>query len=766
MDTSSRTNSSDSDSDIEFPLYKPSPSSDTLQCLPQEAKQAIRLLVLAQKHDFKAPLPRSISEQLQIVIGFLEALEHQVKTGGSLCDASQGALLELIDPLCLSALFRCRGLAVAEDRRSDGVVNLADIALMRLVVLNNILLGAISEGEQYELVSSVCRQKELDLQRAIKQLPETWELLPTALSRTTYSPAAQWCALHLLFLAYACTPDATIKLSLRSVQTLLGHLYRLIENSQQGQSLLSRDGNTYQTTTAAALFLYLFWRLYQRYHEGETDAPPASFRPRSFGYLLELIVFVMDFEDCACRPRPALTPPQRLLLSGQFVPWTWSVWSDGRAAGAEYIVCLTSNWIFHHAFDSDPPASTHPLAPKQGTESTTKLDPAPSKAVLSLTQEMATPDSDSKVEEYLVVVKESCCMLLSLAQLPGPGLESLTENCLGSLLSLYLALKDSPKELDIKEVIIELFTLISTTSLRAGIESLSSNGTKSRLFSKVDRAILHYQRLLVAIKPGDDVTPECYFRAPTLFLCFLCTIWQARKDYIGLLDGIPFLGVVIKTLLAHADGTAPYYKAMRAAALVAIAACRNEQSFHDYVGKRELRELSFSVVGNSHDLTTACAYAYYLLLRETPLKSQLLACLAWDYFRNSLTTIMAGTSYLEGEECTALLASTSICLALLKLVLAHGDTLTAALRSPWTISLCKTLRCIIESTAAHPTFAGALKKRLTVPGKQLLDAISSRSSDPTKQTSGDDMPPFQPQVSFVRQSHGGLQVLVITKLNA
>jgi hypothetical protein len=112
------------------------------------------------------------------------------------------------------------------------------------------------------------------------------------------------------------------------------------------------------------------------------------------------------------------------------------------------------------------------------------------------------------------------------------------------------------------------------------------------------------------VKPGDGRVQGPCFRAPTLFLCFLCTIWQASKEYIGLVDGFPFLDTVVRTLL-HAGGIGSYSQEMRAAALVAIAACRDEQSFHDHISKRELRELSFAVVADGHDLNAACRLAFH-----------------------------------------------------------------------------------------------------------------------------------------------------------
>lgn len=65
-------------------------------------------------------------------------------------------------------------------------------------------------------------------------------------------------------------------------------------------------------------------------------------RPRSFGFLLEVIMTVLGYpHDDPAFPLQHLTPAQHLLLRwGKTVPWSWSVWHDRRAADSEEVLFL------------------------------------------------------------------------------------------------------------------------------------------------------------------------------------------------------------------------------------------------------------------------------------------------------------------------------------------------------------------------------------------------------------------------------------------
>ncbi|KAF8481156.1 hypothetical protein DFH94DRAFT_444211 [Russula ochroleuca] len=105
----------------------------------------------------------------------------------------------------------------------------------------------------------------------------------------------------------------------------------------------------------------------------------------------------------------------------------------------------------------------------------------------------------------------------------------------------------------------------------------------------------------------------------------------------------------------------------------------------------------------------------------------------WDYLRDVLLLILTG-NYIRDEAPLGFLVAPIICEGLLALPRKSGDPLVIwALCSPWSMSLCRKLRELLEGN--EDTFSKTqiiLKKRLSLGGKTLMEKLENGVREETE----------------------------------
>ncbi|TEB39241.1 hypothetical protein FA13DRAFT_458727 [Coprinellus micaceus] len=257
----------------------------------------------------------------------------------------------LIRDVFLSKLFRLREALDNRDPKPDSFLSILHSILRHVLTLSGILCTDTC-GDADSFVPKGLRQiRERDLHNSISNLPRGWHSIPSILSGKTYSPATQRCALTLLFVAYVVGPQlGNDPPSESSHKVVLDHLYQCIDDSLNSHSFLLTTGNPEQSQLTLAMFVCLFSTVHIAvFRDTSSDNGGSPMRPRSFGFLLEVMITVLGHpSNEAILPLQSITPAQHLCLRwGKVVPWTWSVWQDRRAANSEAVVFLTSTWFYH-----------------------------------------------------------------------------------------------------------------------------------------------------------------------------------------------------------------------------------------------------------------------------------------------------------------------------------------------------------------------------------------------------------------------------------
>ncbi|EFI28642.1 hypothetical protein CC1G_13668 [Coprinopsis cinerea okayama7 len=686
---------------------------------------------------------------LSVILGFLDGIERAVSSRELLSKQTMAVFLLLARPGSLWSLFKQRQ---ASRGKQFVVVQTVEGILFRLLTVNNILTMQCS-GELLDekLPSTLRAQQYTALRNAIRQLPDSWNSLPSILSKTAHFPIIQRCALHLLFIAYCLGEEDDIPTD--TGNKILEHLYRCIENSQQGPCLLARDSNMAHKSVIASVFLCLFSKIHRACSGASGAVPPPSFRPRSLSFLLELVGIVIGSrKEAHCMPLLTLNGPQRLLvLFDDFVPWCWTVWNDARAANSEQVIALTATWFFHLS------KSREHMAQEQALESHIRTgllaNVAASKLMLShlfssLVQEFVVTPEDGGPSHLLEVLLMGTCSLRAILQLSGSDQDSIMLQCIDSILYVYSHLGHGYQELEAKEVIMEVLTLTDPTILATCFLRLLTSPRRGSYLDNLDRAIIHCRSSLGSMETGG-------WRAAKLTLDFMAIMWHSSGKFILLFSGLSLLGTVVQVLGEENHKTLPGYCELRNTVLIAISIVRDEDGFLAFVTKPQLYELSSSVASGGICLTTASIYAHYLLTKKVPTKSRLLVTLAWNYFQTSLSVILAGTFTYTGEaETIALLASSSICFALVKLLHSSPELKDYVFPTPWTVSLYGSLSKLLEYEKRTTTdFLMRLRERLRHPGEALLKALSPGSSGGSS-TFRDEFPSFSTRLLFFRTESG------------
>ncbi|TFK30577.1 hypothetical protein FA15DRAFT_690272 [Coprinopsis marcescibilis] len=688
------------------------------------------------------------------LVHWLQTLYHAIGIKYPLLTPNQ------VRPSFLEIIFWCRETtrsANASQATRIQCGNIAESVLHRVICLTNPLAPHIFTPSDDLLPESLRNKKEMDVHNAIKQFPDSWEMLPSVLSRTIHSPVAQRTALRLLFSAYAAVDGSVIPH--RTAEIILKHLFECIENSLHGHSILAMDASLTENSITATLFLRLFSKVHSK---ANAHGSPPLFRPRCFAFMLELVALVMgEPRGSTCIPLNELTDSQRLLLEcEQFVSWAWLTWTDDRVENSEQVEFLTSTWFFWvnriHVNGNGNGKKRPCLALKNAV----LREPDGAKSILarilrSLHQETRR---NGCVPSIVTVLANACLALLSISQLHGSWkIDSNGSCCLEHIIDIFLALGTTPDELYVQQIILEILCLYDPMFLSRRMESTFRSPKHNTILGSLDEAITMCNVLIKRARTPDIIDQDGCLRSVRLFLDFMTLVWHTKSDSIKTFPGLALIGSITE-LLDEQSAQLPRsqdYQDLRNSVFAAVTEHIQDPALFDYVSHRKLRRLAFSVTDGSHDLPTASAYAYYVLLRETPMESRMLSVATWNYLQNSLTGTLAGAFNQSCEdENLSLLCSTGICVALLKLLRLHPELKDYVLGTPWSRSLYISLRALFKQgdTPSQTRYITALRSRLDLAGKSLLRLLSSAGNR-------DTVPEFSAKLLFYRSELGRWQMI-------
>ncbi|KAF6766334.1 hypothetical protein DFP72DRAFT_866211 [Ephemerocybe angulata] len=559
--------------------------------------------------------------------------------------------------------------------------------------------------------------QEKGLYESIKKL-QGWQTLPSILSSRNSSPATQRCSLQFLFAAYVLSPQLGHEQPPGSTyDPLLKCLYDCIDGALNRRSFLITSTNSPSDEITVAMFICLFATVYTVVAEGAAyDAIP-TLRPRSFGFLLELIISITGYPvGEPCVPLKNLTSPQNLLLRwGSVLPWAWNIWQDQRAADSEHIVFLTANWMFHIDGLSaivKQPSINFDLALQQTAGAygniTLELYRSLSRLICVPSQYGTWSPHGTAVVTILTKCTVSFITLLRSYYSAKHIVHGTIMACCECILGLFCYVGDSEEEMCAQELILEALLLVPASLMKTYMKEFIITN-KVDFLSRLDKVIEGSSRE-DEIQVTDDL-----LRGVELVLQFVLFLWHTDPTTKTLFTGELLISRALRYLKSYSgsEDVGHFRSSLISVASLILPDLAKKQ-------KKALECLILDAVRDYQDLTCASAISMFLL-QSNGTKNPAILISAWDYLRTALSLILTG-NYLCEERPLALVVSSAVCHALYKAITSSPLVERVALSSPWSMSFIESLRVIMEEDAPDE-YSSALREQLSNCGSALLSRL-------------------------------------------
>ncbi|KAF5390250.1 hypothetical protein D9757_002798 [Collybiopsis confluens] len=545
---------------------------------------------------------------------------------------------------------------------------------------------------------------------------EKWAQVPSVISSVNASPAAKRLAIRLTFAVYDLGPrlkkfNPWIHRDTPTAAELLKILDQYILVTPVDQSISYSDQ---ELTQAMIVSLYAISDSEQHHHR-----IVSPFRPRTLGSLLDMISLVMHWsgfeEEVACiKPCEELDAPQMVLLqSSNILWWIWETWNDYRVAGAESITKLTATWLFH----------LHDISARMSCD-----QPAASYAILpvmhhSIQTLVGAGYCEILPTSFFVVLTNACRtvhQLLHNQLISGRILGDATAitKC---LLGLFILLNQKP---ELQSAILESLTMVDDPSFDKALQSILHD-QRARFVERIDELILHSRRKLM--NPGEprvDLSSDSV-QEVRLILDFLIRISHSRESQ-GRVQRSPILNLLLSVTqqVLQADLRAGSLNHFRDTIIAGFYVLQTDPT--SSIKRLKQEDLwGLALDAGCSNLGMASSFAHHIVATER-LPDSLLCTEAWDNLRDTLILILR-SYYAEEEKPLAILVSSVICGALVRLLDADLSTVNLILTSPWTMSLCAELKRFAQNeTRPEGEYFRLLQSQLVTISEVLLAVIRAK----------------------------------------
>ncbi|KAH9064247.1 hypothetical protein EDB87DRAFT_1393709 [Lactarius vividus] len=262
---------------------------------------------------------------------------------------------------CRTLTFAFRELGALNQGGRDGLVEVFKEANAILATIAETCVCISSDAPHVDGVKdTLARHREDEAIRTASQLPYTWAGMLDLLTSNMASCSVLRLAVRLVFAAYVLHPQLSGRSPridtfasswmIKVVRTFLSRSYSTeLANLESNRSDLSFKWNI-RDRILFAMILVLCSATTHVTHSVEQN-------PREFpGFLPEIVylIRIIMHSDHNATSGSALFPfdcldgaQVVLLLSGEVVPWSWSIWNDPRFVDNESLVQLSAAWMCH-----------------------------------------------------------------------------------------------------------------------------------------------------------------------------------------------------------------------------------------------------------------------------------------------------------------------------------------------------------------------------------------------------------------------------------
>ncbi|KAI0662697.1 hypothetical protein C8Q70DRAFT_960558 [Cubamyces menziesii] len=599
----------------------------------------------------------------------------------------------------------------------------------------------VFEGEQPEAVRA---QKEEDMLRAAVQLPECWHDIVDVIGSDHASPAALrltfslvW-GLHILNAQLAGQDNL---LSGASDTRLLAVISRHVK--RMSDKLLSPVITEYSERERIGYAILVSLYAKCDFVDSEGQSP---YRPQSHATLLEMIRIVLHSDapntSSLSISAPDLDLPQSILLKwGPTLPWAWATWRDSRLYQADVVEALTAAWLAH----LETPVGDVPLAHSiewYDEGMVEALEIAPSAAlsmlvrVLQQSVNMARNGLEWLDAVLLDVTLKACWGTKHILQSLDIKDAALVPIC-GIAIELFAALREREIELNIKDLILEVVSL-SSTSLQLAVNS--AGGPQSRYALAWEQNLRRVHKFVtIAIAQGDGITDMLDLRDIRQILQFLALTAKIDFHHTTFGDLPQRVLFAVFDWLESEDVDSPTWTMLGDATVFALAQLPHHASPRGS-SNTERASLVWRLVEevDPSDLPLAASLAAYIsATAEAYAFDTLTYGEAWNFIRDVLLLIL-DRDFGGQEEPLALLVAPAICRALLALVRhASPQARRYYMSSPWTLSMAARLQQLeAKEGSGNGEYSRILGDLITSYKDAILRELED-TADPFNETGAD-----------------------------
>ncbi|ESK98335.1 hypothetical protein Moror_85 [Moniliophthora roreri MCA 2997] len=614
-----------------------------------------------------------------------------------------------------------------------------DIVLAKVSDIAALLAGDLSQSSESSANSTFLRkQLEHDNLVATSHLPDTWHSIAAVLTDTHYSPAAKRLALRLLFSAFCVGPWLTgtdtwsdpdniscIEL-LKSVEQYA--LQLSVTLGESWSNVLERDQQTF------AMLLTLYAASDTECHHVRMDLP---LRPRTMGALLDLLHVILEPQGNASAnvvpwlstPLESLDMPQALLLRWKStVLWCWRTWNDSRLANVDGVVWLTVKWLYHCTDDgfTGEISTLGSIDPNR----ILSTDPATCcNAILLVLRDIILAVTQTHLpslqkSSFYVLVARACKRMANLLRethlTPNFQLSPvLIREVVQCLLSLFAVLHAENEEFitKIKYDALEALTFVDPSVITDALLPIAKD-PKILLAEKVEEVMYRTRRSLNRKCFGERQSTDII----KINIEFISFVWHnTGRECLHPQSLAPFISALLD-FLRDGEKHSGYSRLFPS-----IIMCLSVLDLHPSAVIKHGRSTEFweaCVRAPSSNLLIAGSFACYIVGAES-LTNPLLCAQASNHLRGTLLLIVRG-DFLEKERPFALLVSSLICAALIRLIQESPVTALYLTASPWSTNLLVGLKSLLQDNVQPGCYQWILKERLGPMVSQLLELTMHR----------------------------------------
>ncbi|KAH0590564.1 hypothetical protein H2248_000705 [Termitomyces sp. 'cryptogamus'] len=625
---------------------------------------------------------------------------------------------------------------------------LAKLATFILVVAQG-LVPHLSKLSNSNLLRS---QREDETVHAAAQLPERWESIIDVIGSNTASPAAIRLATRLLFAALVMGPqlngerqwaDSRIQ-PLHVISAILRNTERKYINGLFVNFPEIEYDDEERTSLAMLVILFSTSHTAQNRDLTPMQAYQPLVRIQNLSRLLDVlqIAFYRDTTLSGHMTLPCVnldTAQTVLIRWGNLFPWSWSTWSDQRLANVECITDLTITWLYHlntpfcTGSSSECPAafSFHfdSMISDKELYLGTIIVHLFNRIMLHAVQVAQRRVFHGVSSDLVVVLRKACSMTVRLlryhAERRDATHERVVQSICRSLQVLFFWLDDKTEYLGIKDLILEILSLIRPDIMTLSFRTLCED-KHLQAGEKIDEDVV---RSIEKIDLWDDSLSDVTATVTCLSIkhtvCFLTLIWNCDlDDYISISSSLSLISKGMD-LLEEKDRSGRVFPILKTAILTFASVTSR------FVTPSSMEEGLFWVLAIQSkytDFSIASALAHRILMTGGQNIDSLGLAEAWDYLCNVLLVILGGP-FAEDDGSLALLVCPGVCTALTKLFQTDSFPVDFVMSSPWTASLIAELDSLVSAECSSvEEYLRALQQQLRRVGKAFLNQLANRKS--------------------------------------